>query len=171
VALERSAQAARAEAEAALRSGRIEPTVFERSGAAAAQVQAKGEQLERYKTKKSNCEKSARSLRRQIEQLRGQLARYAEALEEDLTRGRNQVAERTREGLRFEKAFHEVTGKLLRDLRDKPECRDLLPDLLEKNNAAAYSPAEATDAPYSRQTPEGEPDSTRAAGNGGNNPA
>jgi eukaryotic-like serine/threonine-protein kinase len=167
VQLERSAQSARAEADAALRSNRIEPSVFERSGAAAAQFQAKGEQLERYKNRKANCEKSARSLRRQIEQLRGQLARYAEALEEDLTRGRNQVAERTREGLRFEKAFHEVTGKLLRDLRDKPECRDLLPELLEKNNAA-YTPAEATDAPYSRQSAEGEPDSSRGTGNGGN---
>jgi serine/threonine-protein kinase len=130
-ALERAAQAARAEAQAAMQSSRIDPAVFERAGASSALVKAKRDEGARYGERQQNCEKSARSLRRQIEQLRGQLSRYAEALEEDLTRGRNQVAERTREGLRFEKAFSEVTDKLLKDLRDKPECRDLLPELLE----------------------------------------
>jgi serine/threonine-protein kinase len=33
------------------------------------------------------------------------LSRYAEALEEDLHSGREKVAGRTREGLKFEKAF------------------------------------------------------------------
>jgi serine/threonine-protein kinase len=132
--LERAAQAARAEAQAAMQSPRVDPAVFERAGAAAATAQAKREQLSRYAGRKEACEKTGRGLRRQIEQLRGQLSRYAEALEEDLTRGRTQVAERTREGLRFEKAFHEVSSKLLRELKDRPECRDLIPDLMERGS-------------------------------------
>ncbi len=132
--LERAAHSARAEAQAALKSDRVDPAVFERSGATAASVQAKHEEMQRYKARREGCEKTGRGLRRQIEQLRGQLSRYAEALEEDLTRGRNQVGERTREGLRFEKAFHDVSGKLLRALKDKPECRDLIPDLMEEHS-------------------------------------
>src|SRR5690606_25310076 len=145
---ERAAQSARVEADAAMRGPTVDPLVFENAGATAAAVKAKTEELQRYKLRKANCEKTARSLRRQIEQLRGQLSRYAEALEEDLTRGRNQVAERTREGLRFEKAFHDVSGKLLRDLRDKPECRDLLPDLMDSGSS------DSTDATYSRRGPD-----------------
>ena len=69
----------------------------------------------------------ARDLRRQIEELRAQLARYAEALEEeDLAIGREKVAARTREGLTYEKAFSEVSTLLLSHLKTKPEARDLL---------------------------------------------
>jgi serine/threonine-protein kinase len=146
---ERQAQAARAEADAALRSGRADPAIFERAGATQAMVEAKREQADRYRSRQQTGEKAARSLRRQIEQLRGQLSRYAEALEEDLTRGRNQVAERTREGLRFEKAFNEVQSKLVRDLRDKPECRDLLPQLLEP--WAPTGEPSTEEGPYSRR--------------------
>ena len=61
---------------------------------------------------------------------RAQLARYAEALEEDLASGREKVAARTREGLAFEKAFSEVSVLLLNHLKAKPEARDLLQDLM-----------------------------------------
>ncbi len=72
----------------------------------------------------------ARDLRRQIEELRAQLARYAEALEEDLTSGREKVAARTREGLAFEKAFSDVSSLLLNHLKTRPEARDLLQELI-----------------------------------------
>ena len=72
----------------------------------------------------------ARDLRRQIEELRAQLARYAEALEEDLTSGREKVAARTREGLAYEKAFSEVSSLLLNHLKTRPEARDLLQELI-----------------------------------------
>ena len=93
-------------------------------------------------------EATARDLRRQIEDLRAQLARYAEALEEDLTQSREKVAARTREGLAFEKAFNEVSNTMLNNLRTKPECRDLVSELLNspsspegdaKSNAAKSS--------------------------------
>ncbi len=142
---ERAAVAARQFADTALRQGAYDPSIFERAGAAAATAQAKREQLGRYEQKKNVREAQARDLRRQIEELRAQLARYAEALDEDLTQSREKVAARTREGLAFEKAFNDVSNTLLGHLRNKPECRDLVVELLnapsspdgDSKNAAA----------------------------------
>jgi chromosome segregation ATPase len=153
---QRNAEAARAEAKAAIQSGQVDPIVFEQAGATAALMQAKVEEAGRYRQRQNGLEKTARSLRRQIEQLRGQLSRYAEALEEDLMRGRDQVGERTREGLRFEKAFADATERLLQDLRNKPECRDLMPDLLD--------PAGSGPDSHSRRGPKSR---DGANGNGG----
>ena len=129
-AADKVAVTARQLADAAARQGAHDFTVYERAGAAAATAQAKREQLGRYEAKKNAREAVARDLRRQIEELRSQLARYAEALEEDLATGREKVAARTREGLAFEKAFSEASNMLLAHLRNKPECRDLVTELL-----------------------------------------
>ncbi len=137
---EKRAAEGRALADAAARAGTLEPSIFERAGAAAATAQAKREQLGRYENKKAARESNARDLRRQIEELRGQLQRYAEALEEDLAQGREKVAVRTREGVGFEKAFTEGSNQLLAHLRGKPECRDLVSELLNSNNANGSAP-------------------------------
>jgi eukaryotic-like serine/threonine-protein kinase len=137
--------AARQLADAAVRQGTHDPSIYERAGAAAATAQAKREQLGRYETKKNAREATARDLRRQIEELRSQLARYAEALEEDLAQGREKVAQRTREGLAFEKSFSEVSSMLLGHLRNKPECRDLIAEFLNAPNGAA---SDGTDAKF-----------------------
>jgi serine/threonine protein kinase len=130
---EKVAAQARQLADGAVRQGNVEPSIFERAGAAAATAQAKREQLGRYENKKAAREANARDLRRQIEELRSQLSRYAEALEEDLAQGREKVAARTREGLGFEKAFSESSNLLLGHLRNRPECRDLVSELLNTN--------------------------------------
>ncbi len=132
---EKIAAQARALADGAVRQGNLEPSIFERAGAAAATAQAKREQLGRYEAKKATRETTARDLRRQIEELRSQLSRYAEALEEDLAQGREKVAARTREGLGFEKAFSEASNLLLGHLRNRPECRDLVSELLNGQGA------------------------------------
>ncbi len=103
---EKLATQSRQLADAAVRAGTIEPSIFERAGAAAATAQAKREQLGRYENKKAARESNARDLRRQTEELRGQLGRYAEALEEDLAQGREKVAMRTREGVGFGEGVH-----------------------------------------------------------------
>jgi serine/threonine-protein kinase len=147
---EKRAAEARQLADAAARGGTMEPSIFERAGAAAATAQAKREQLGRYENKKAAREATARDLRRQIEELRSQLQRYAEALEEDLAQGREKVALRTREGIGFEKAFSETSNALLSHLRGKPECRDLVSELLNANSASgnngASGPSIAADA-------------------------
>src|SRR5208283_2291024 len=105
-------------------------TIFEKAGAAAALGEAKRELLKEHEQRAHAKDAQARDLRRQIEELRAQLARYAEALEEDLATGREKVAARTREGVAFEKAFSEVSLLLLNHLKAKPEARDLLQDLM-----------------------------------------
>ncbi|MCC6557970.1 MAG: protein kinase [Polyangiaceae bacterium] len=134
-AAEKQALTARQLADAAARQGSHDPLVYERAGAASATAQAKREQLGRYETKKNAREANARDLRRQIDELRAQLARYAEALEEDLAQGRERVAARTREGVAFEKSFSDVSNLLLGHLRNKPECRDLVAELLASSAA------------------------------------
>ncbi len=160
--LEQAERVARGEADAALSSARFDPIVFERAGAALATVQAKREQHERYGGRRQEKEKVARGLQRQIEQLRGQLSRYAEALEEDLVRGRSQVGERSREGLKFEKDFTAASNRLVAHLRDKPECRDLWSELgvdpprppLPEQADGGLDPNPADDVPSSLREPD-----------------
>jgi serine/threonine-protein kinase len=115
--------------------------VFERAGAASALLDARREQLREHEQKAAQKEAQARDLRRQIDELRAQLARYAEALEEDLASGREKVAARTREGIAFEKAFSEVSLLLLNHLKAKPEARDLLQELLAVMHGHGHSVA------------------------------
>jgi serine/threonine-protein kinase len=112
--------------------------VFERCGAAFAMVDARRELLAEHEQKANVKDAQAKDLRRQIEELRSQLARYAEALEDDLAQGREKVAARTREGLAFEKAFSDVSTLLLNHLKAKPEVRDLLQDLLANMHGPSY---------------------------------
>jgi serine/threonine-protein kinase len=93
-------------------------------------VEAKREWLNTRADRRGHREAHARDLRRQIEELRGQLSRYAEALEEDLASGREKVAARAREGLKYEKAFQDASAVLMGYLKGKPECRDLMNELI-----------------------------------------
>lgn len=72
--------------------------------------------------------------RKQIEDLRAQLKRYSEALESDLQTGRERIANRVREALKYEKAFGESSNLLLDHLRDKAECRELLEHIDKSRN-------------------------------------
>jgi eukaryotic-like serine/threonine-protein kinase len=128
---EKSVEAARQQAEVAERqSPQNARGYYERVGATMATMELRRERLRECETRAATKEGSARDLRKQIEDLRGQLSRYAEALEEDLASGRERVAARVREGLAFEKAYAEVTATLLAHLKGKPECRDLYQELL-----------------------------------------
>ncbi|HMA91869.1 MAG TPA: protein kinase, partial [Polyangiaceae bacterium] len=108
-------------ADQAERAGTATRALYEASGAAKALIDAKRDWLRTREDRRSARETTARELRRQIEELRAQLARYAEALEEDLQAGREKVANRTRDGLRFEKAFLDASSLLVGHLRGKPE--------------------------------------------------
>ena len=127
---ERGATQAKQAADAAAPGSPQARAVYGRAGAAVALVDAKREQLRDREQKATAKDAQARDLRRQIEELRAQLARYAEALEEDLSSGREKVAARTREGVGYEKAFSECSMLLLNHLKAKPEARDLLQELI-----------------------------------------
>ncbi|MGH7330364.1 MAG: hypothetical protein ACREJX_18610, partial [Polyangiaceae bacterium] len=134
-AAERTATTAKAQAEAPPGNPSQMRAIYEKAGAAMALLEARREQLVEREQKAGVKDAHARDLRRQIEELRAQLSRYAEALEEDLSQGREKVAARTREGLAFEKAFSDVSTLLLNHLKGKPEVRDLLQDLMENMHA------------------------------------
>ncbi len=130
--LARAQQIARdrqATADQAERAGTGTRAVFEAAGAAKALIDAKRDWLRTREERRVAREGIARELRRQIEELRSQLSRYAEALEEDLQAGREKVANRTREGLKFEKDFLDCSNLLVAHLRGKPECRELMAEL------------------------------------------
>ncbi len=129
---DRDAAAAKHAADTAEKTHAFNRAVFERAGGAMARATALREQVEKLQHMRASRELVARDLRRQIEELRNQLARYAEALEEDLAAGREKVAARTREGLAFEKSFSDVSGLLISHLKSKPEVRDLMSELLQQ---------------------------------------
>ena len=151
---ERAAATAKAQADQAAQQGGNPATlrtIYERAGAAASLLDARREALAERDQKAGVKDQHARDLRRQIDELRAQLARYAEALEEDLAAGREKVASRTREGLNFEKAFSDVSTLLLNHLKTKPEARDLLQDLMSNmlGQSAPQKP-QAAGGPESR---------------------
>src|SRR6187402_518295 len=145
IAEERVAIADRAE-----RSNAGTRAVYEQAGAAHAMVEAQRQWLKTRETRRTGREASAADLRRQIEELRGQLARYAEALEEDLATGREKVAARAREGLKYEKSFFEASNVLMTHLKGKPECRELMNELTageqHENQQQSPNPSRAADA-------------------------
>lgn len=149
---ERAAGTAKAQADQAAQQGGSPNTlraIYERAGAAAALLEARREALIERDQKANVKDQQARDLRRQIDELRAQLARYAEALEEDLAAGREKVASRTREGLNFEKAFSDTSTLLLNHLKQKPEARDLLQELMSNmhgGNAPNQPPKNAAES-------------------------
>ena len=153
---ERAAGTAKAQADGvgASTSGMAARSIYEKAGAAQALLEARREHLTELEQKAAVKDAQARDLRRQIEELRAQLARYAEALEDDLAQGREKVATRTREGLAFEKAFSDASALLLAHLKPKPEVRDLLQDLLANMHGHAYA-----SAPQVTAVRQGGPDS------------
>lgn len=124
-----------AAADHAEKVGQGSRTLYERAGAAKALIDVKNHWVDNRKRRREGREQAAQDLRKQIETLREQLARYAEAVEEDLASGREKVAQRTREGLNFEKQFLDASNVLIANLRGRPEVRDLLIELGEQEPA------------------------------------
>ncbi|MBW2460617.1 MAG: protein kinase [Deltaproteobacteria bacterium] len=103
--------------------------VFEESGGLAGRVHALSEVLKEHDAKATRQEQQAESLRKQVTDLRAQLQRYGDALESDLTAGRERIATRVREALSYEKSFTDASGTLVDHLKGKAECRELLEEV------------------------------------------
>jgi hypothetical protein len=123
--------------------------VFEEAGAARAQVEELSRLSQRHESRAQQREEAARDLRRQIDELRAQLSRYGDALENDLAAGRERIATRVREALGYEQGFATATNLLLTHLRGRPECRELI----EEMEAAANTSVISKLAAQSQQTP------------------
>jgi serine/threonine-protein kinase len=129
--------------------------LYEHCGAAQAVVDVKRQYAKSREAKRAARTATAKDLRAQIEQLRAQLARYAEALEEDLASGREKVAQRARDGLSYEEAFNETSNFIVRHLRGKPECRDLLNEFV--TSGGQHGQRQSEERPEPRPPADGEP--------------
>jgi serine/threonine-protein kinase len=125
-----------AQAEVQAAGGNIERIQrgYEALGAARAQAEVLDNVAREYERRARSKEDIAVERRKQIEELRAQLKRYSEALDNDLQTGRERIANRVREALEYEKAFGDASNLLLDHLRDKPECRELLEDIDKRRN-------------------------------------
>ncbi|NOY91889.1 MAG: protein kinase [Deltaproteobacteria bacterium] len=85
-----------------------------------------------YLKRATEREAYAEGLRAQIDDLKKQLLRYSEALESDLAAGRDRIATRVREALSYEQQFAKSSSLLVEHLRGRPECRELLKDIVEQ---------------------------------------
>ena len=130
----REHQTAQAEVNAAGRSVERVRRAHESLGAARARVEVLETVARDYESRARAKESMAAERRKQIEELRAQLKRYSEALENDLQQGRERIASRVREALDYEKSFADASNLLLDHLRDKPECRELLEDIDRRRN-------------------------------------
>lgn len=128
-----------AAADHAEKLGQGSRTLYERAGAARALVDAKAHWAESRKVRRVAREQAAADLRKQIDELRAQLSRYAEAVEDDLNAGREKVAQKTREGLVYERKFQEASSLLIATLKGRPEVRDLLAELEEGEPSSEQS--------------------------------
>ncbi|MCA9579931.1 MAG: hypothetical protein KC668_31095, partial [Myxococcales bacterium] len=103
--------------------------VFEEVGASRARAHTLSEVITEHQARVQSKEAAAADLRRQIDELRAQLQRYSEALENDLSAGRDRIATRVREALAFEKSLAESSSILMKHLEGRPECVELLDEL------------------------------------------
>ena len=101
-------------------------------GAAQARVETLASVIGDYERRAHEREQYAASLRKQIDELKAQLVRYSEALENDLQAGRERIATRVREALGYEKSFVDASAILLEHLQGRPECRELLEDIAKQ---------------------------------------
>lgn len=104
--------------------------VFEEVGAARATIEAGQGHQESHLANAARVEARAGELRKQIDDLRSQLQRYSDALENDLSTGRDRIAVKVKEALGLEKGFGDASELLIKSLRDRPECRDLIEELV-----------------------------------------
>jgi serine/threonine-protein kinase len=126
---QRELKAAQAAVQAAGDDIKAVRKAYESLGAARAEVEVLDGVTRDYEVRARGKEQAAGERRKQIEQLRGQLKRYSEALENDLQTGRERIASRVREALEYESTFGDASDLLLDHLRDKPECRELLEEI------------------------------------------
>lgn len=121
--------------------------IFEDSGAAAARIDALRDVAKDHERRATEREEYAKGLRSQTSELRAQLQRYGDALENDLGAGRERIATRVREALGYEKQFTDSSLMLINHLAGRPECRELLEEITsgmtEDQRAAQGKPTES----------------------------
>lgn len=142
VVAERDLASATARVEAVAGSPSATPRLYEDVGAARARTATLLEVQGDYEKRAEERERYGAGLRRQIDDLRAQLQRYSEALENDLQAGRDRIATRVREAIGYETAFSDAATLLIGHLKGRPECREVLDELRmsETSNSSKVGP-------------------------------
>ena len=109
--------------------GQTMRAAFEEVGGMRSRAQTLQEIIQENQQRVQTKENAAADLRRQIDELRAQLQRYSDALENDLSAGRERIATRVREALGYEKTFAQASEVLMTHLADRPECSELIEEL------------------------------------------
>ncbi len=122
---------------------------FEEATSSRSRAEVLAEVLADHERRAQHKEKNAGDLRRQIDELRGQLARYGDALENDLAAGRDRIATRVREALAYEKTFTDSSALLMSHLKGRPEVGELMEEM--RREEAQYT-AQSQYSPRSEQT-------------------
>lgn len=135
-------------AEVSARSASGVRTAFEAAGAAQARLESLSQLEQTHARRVHERERLAQELAKQIDSLRSQLQRYSEALENDLSAGRERIARRVSKGLEYEREFGDASHRLLSHLRNRPECRELLQELGESLTLEGSNPAASADAEH-----------------------
>lgn len=107
---------------------------FEAAGGARARMEALGSIIQDYEERATRREADATALRQQIDELRTQLQRYSEALENELASGRDRIGQRVREALSYERQFGEASAELIAHFRGRPEYREMLEDFNDESS-------------------------------------
>jgi len=102
---------------------------FESATASRSKAEVLSDVLADHERRATQKERSAQDLRRQIDELRAQLQRYGDALENDLAAGRERIASRVKEALGYEKTFTDSSALLLNHLKGRPEVSELLEEM------------------------------------------
>ncbi len=133
-------------ARAAMAAGRLDDAArraFEEAGGAKARIATLEVAQKDYEFRAAEREAYGAQLRKQIDDLRAQLQRYSEALENDLQAGRDRIATRVREALGYETAFAESCATLVAHLKGRPECREVLDELGPSVTGSESAPVES----------------------------
>ncbi|MFK7988994.1 MAG: protein kinase [Sandaracinaceae bacterium] len=102
---------------------------YEEVGGCRGRAQTLQEVIGDFQSRLQAKEAAAADLRRQIDELRAQLQRYSDALENDLSAGRERIATRVREALSYERGFIKASKLLFEHLEKRPECSELAEEL------------------------------------------
>ena len=124
---------------------------FEAATASRSKAEVLTDVLADHDRRATQKERSAQDLRRQIDELRAQLQRYGDALENDLAAGRERIASRVKEALGYEKSFTDSSALLLNHLKGRPECSELLEEMRREEasfalGASGYARSDQTGA-------------------------
>ncbi|MDJ0764771.1 MAG: protein kinase [Myxococcota bacterium] len=112
---------------------------YEMAGAAAARRQARAEAVAKVEAKIRKWQDECDRIEEQLVEFRRQLDRQSATVEDDLESGRNRLAAKVGERDGYSEALDAAANYLTEHFQDRPECRTLMEELYELNQATTLN--------------------------------